>query len=148
MNSQLEANKAVVMRAWEEGFNQGNLDVLNEVFDESYVEQTPYGTIEQGGFKRVKQAYDWMRSVFGNIHFEVEQMMAEGDFVFSRAMATGTHEGEFMGVPATGRPVRFAAVVVSRIANGKHVQDWSFIDTIAILRQIGEVSVEPRESNR
>ncbi len=145
MNSQLEANKAVVMRAWEEGFNQGNLDVLDEVFDESYVELTPYGKAEQGGPERTKQAYEWMHSVFGDIHFEVEQMMAEGDFVFSRAMASGTHVGEFMGVPATGRPVRFAAVVVSRISNGKHVQDWSFIDTMAILRQIGEVSVEPRE---
>jgi len=47
-----------------------------------------------------------------------------------------------MGVPATGRSIRFAAVVVSKISNGKHVQDWSFIDTMAILRQIGEVSVK------
>ena len=143
MNSQLELNKAIVMRAWEEGFNQGNLDVLDEVFDDSYVELTPYGSIEQGGPERAKQAYRWMQSVFGDIHFKVEQMMAEGEFVFSRAMATGTHVGEFMGVPATGRPVRFAAVVVSKISRGKHVQDWSFIDTMAILRQIGEVSIEP-----
>jgi predicted ester cyclase len=143
-NSQLDANKAVVMRAWE-GFNSGDLDVLNEVFDESYIELTPYGKVEQGGPDRAIQAYHWMRSVFGDIHFEVEQMMAEGDFVFSRAMATGTHVGEFMGVPATGRPVRFAAVVVSQISDGKHVKDWSFIDTMAILRQIGDVSIEPLE---
>ncbi len=144
LSSKLESNKAVVMRAWD-AFNEGDLDVLEEVFDETYVELTPYGKIEQGGPERAKQAYEWMRSVFGEIHFEVEQMMAEGDFVFSRAMATGTHVGEFMGVPATGRPVRFAAVVVSQISNGKHVKDWSFIDTMAILRQIGKVSIEPRE---
>jgi predicted ester cyclase len=143
VTSLLEANKAVVMRAWD-AFNTGDLDVLEEVFHESYVEMTPYGTVDQGGPERAKQAYHWMRSVFGEIHFEVEQLMAEGDFVFSRAMATGTHVGEFMGVPATGRPVRFAAVVVSQIRDGKHVKDWSFIDTMAILRQIGEVSVEPR----
>ncbi|MCK5482731.1 MAG: ester cyclase [Gemmatimonadetes bacterium] len=146
VSTRLEANKAVVMRAWEEGFNQGNLAVLDELFDESYIELTPYGTVEQGGPERAIQAYEWMRSVFGDIHFEVEQMMAEGDFVFSRAMATGTHIGEFMGVPATGRPVRFAAVVVSKVSHGKHVQDWSFIDTIAILSQIGDVSVEPGQS--
>lgn len=143
---QLEANKAIVMRAWEEGFNQGNMDVLDEVFDDSYVELTPYRKIDQGGRERPKQAYVWMRSVFGEIHFEVEQMMAEGDYVFSRVIATGTHVGEFMGVPATGRPIKFAAVVVSKISNGKHVQDWSFIDTMAILRQIGEVTIEPKSS--
>jgi len=138
-DSQLEVNKAIVMRAWEEGFNQGNLDVIDEVFDESYIERTPYSVIEQGGPKRVKQAFKWMRSVFGDLHFEVEQMVAEGDFVVSRAMATGTHVGEFMGVSATGRPIRFA--------NGKIVEDWSIVDTYAILRQIGNVSVTPLESD-
>ena len=144
MTSQLEKNKAVVMRAWE-AFNHGDLAVLDEVFDKSYVELTPYGKLDQGGPERAKQAYKWMRSVFGEVRFEVEQMMAEGDLVLSRAMATGTHTGEFMGVPATGRPIRFAAVVISQIADGKHVKDWSFIDTMAILRQIGEVSIEPKD---
>lgn len=143
MSSQQEANKAVVMRAWD-AFNSGDLDVLDEVFDESYVELTPYGKIEQGGPERAKQAYRWMRSTFGEIQFDIEQMMAESDLVFSRAMATGTHTGKFLGVPATGRPIRFAAVVVSQIVNGKHVKDWSFIDTMAILRQIAEVSLEPK----
>jgi predicted ester cyclase len=144
VRSQQDANKAVVMRAWD-AFNSGDLDVLDEVFDESYVELTPYGKIDQGGPERAKHAYRWMRSVFGEIQFEIEQMMAEGDLVFSRAMATGTHTGEFMGVAATGRPVRFAAVVVSQIANGKHVKDWSFIDTMAILKQIADVSLEAKD---
>jgi len=142
VSSQLEANKAVVMRAWD-AFNRGDLEVLDEVFDDSYVELTPYGKIDQGGPDRAKQAHHWMQSVFGDIRFDVEQLMAEGDYVFSRAMATGAHVGEFMGVPPTGRPIRFAAVVVSQIRDGRHVEDWSFIDTMAILRQISEVSLEP-----
>jgi len=142
-NSRLEANKAVVMRAWEDGFNQGDLDAIGEVFDENYVELTPYGAVEQGGPERAKQAYEWMQSVFGDIQFEVEQVIAEGDFVFTRTTATGTHLGEFMGVPATGRPVRFATVVISQVSSGKIVQDWSLIDAIGLLSQIGELSVEP-----
>lgn len=144
--SRLEGNKAVVLRAWEQGFNQGDLAALDELFDEGYVELTPYGEVEQGGPERVRQAYEWMQRVFGDIHFEVEQVIAEGDFVFTRAMATGTHVGEFMGVPATGRPVRFAAVVISKVSNGKVVQDWSFVDAAAVLWQIGDVTVEPREA--
>jgi predicted ester cyclase/quercetin dioxygenase-like cupin family protein len=142
-DSRLEANKAVVMQAWEDGFSQGDLDAIGEVFDESYVELTPYGAVEQGGPERAKQAYEWMQNVFGDIQFEVEQVIAEGDFVFTRALATGTHVGEFMGVPATGRPVRFATVVISKVSNGKIVQDWSLIDAIGLLSQIGELSVEP-----
>ena len=141
-----ENNKDVVMHVWE-AFNHGNIEVLDEVIDESYIELTPYSTIQQGGPERVKDAYKWMKSVFGNIQFEVEQMIAEGDYVFSRAMATGTHEEEFMGVPATGRPIRFAAVVVSKISNGKLIQDWSFVDAMKILQQLGKVSVVPFESD-
>jgi predicted ester cyclase len=136
--SQLEANKAVVMRAWEEAFNQGKMNVVKEIFDENYVESSPYKTYEPRGIERVKEADEWMKSVFGNLHFQVEQMIAEGDFVFSRAMATGTHIGDFMAIPATNKPVRFAVVVVSKVKNGKIVQDWSFVDTQAILKQIGK----------
>ena len=142
MDSQLIENKTVVACAWD-AFNNGDLDVLDGVFDESYIKLTPYGRVDQGGPARVRQAYAWMHSVFGKIHFEIEQMLAEGDVVFSHVMATGQHIGEFMGVHATGKSVRFAAVVVSRIISGKHVQDWSFIDTMAILRQIGTFSIVP-----
>jgi len=144
-HDRLEANKAVVMRAWEEGFNQGNKNVIKEVFDESYVESSPYETYEPRGIQRVLEADEWMKSVFGELHFDVEQMVAEGDYVVSRAMATGVHIGEFAGVEATCNPVRFAVVVISKISNGKIVQDWSFVDTMEILNQIGKVTVEPKD---
>ena len=117
-NLQLENNKAIVMRAWEECFNQGNTDLIDELFDESYIERTPYSLIKQGGPERVKQAFKWMNSVFGDLHFEVEQMIAEGDKVVSRAMATGKHIGEFMGVSATNKPVRFAAILPTFLPGG------------------------------
>ncbi len=144
-NAKLEANKAVVMRAWEECFNQGKTDVVKEVFDESYVESSPYESYEPHGTQRVLEADAWMKSVFGELHFEVEQMIAEGDYVFSRAMATGVHIGEFAGIEATCYPVRFAVVVVSKVKDGKIVEDWSFVDTMEILKQIGKVTVKPRD---
>ncbi len=144
-SQQLENNKKVVMRAWEEAFNQGNNDVIKEVFDTSYVESSPYEVFEPRGIERVIDANDWMKSVFGELHFEVEQMIAEGDYVFSRAMATGVHTGEFAGVEATCNPVRFAVVVVSKISHGKIVKDWSFVDTMTILKQIGNVTVTPKD---
>jgi predicted ester cyclase len=140
----LEENKAVVMRAWEECFNNGNKDVVKEVFDESYVESSPYETYEPRGIQRVIKADEWMQNVIGELHFEVEQVVAEGDYVVSRAMATGVHIGEFAGVEATCYPVRFAVVVISKVVNGKIVEDWSFVDTMEILDQIGNVTVKPK----
>ena len=119
--------------------------MVKEVFDESYVESSPYETYEPSGTQRVLEADEWMKSVFGELHFEVEQMVAEGDYVVSRAMATGVHIGEFAGVEATCNPVRFAVVVISKVSNDKIVQDWSFVDTMEILKQIGKVSVEPKD---
>jgi len=147
MDSQHEDNKAIIMRTWEEGFNQGNIDILDEVFDENYTDRTPYGVAEQGGPERAKQAFKWMHSMFGDLHFEVEQMIAEGDIVVHRVMVTGTHVGEFMGVPATGKPVRYAVVVVSRFSNGKVVEDWSIVDSYSILRQISKVKLSPLDSD-
>ena len=144
-HDRLEANKTVVMRAWEEGFNQGDKDAIKEVFDESYVESSPYETYEPSGIQRVLEADEWMKSVFGELHFDVEQVVAEGDYVVSRAMATGVHIGKFAGVEATSNPVRFAVVVISKVSNGKIVQDWSFVDTMEILNQIGKVTVEPKD---
>ena len=119
VNSRLEANKAVVMRGWEDGFNQGDLDAIGEVFDEDYVELTPYGAVEQGGPERAKQAYEWMQSVFGDIQFEVEQVIAEGDFVVLHCSQEWPDENDYAGIDI----FRFDA-------NGKIVEHWDVLQVV------------------
>ena len=74
---------------------------------------------------------------FPDIHFTLEDMVAEGDKVVYRASARGTHKGEFMGIAATGKHVTFTSIVISRIAKGKFQEDWESLDGMYVLQQLG-----------
>jgi len=124
-----EKNKAIVSRLWEEVWNQNKLTVCDEIFDAEYA-------AHEKGFVPV------MRAVFPDIHFDVEDMIAEGDKVVSRYTVTGTHQGEFMGIPATGKPVKITTIWIHRLADGRIVEgrDWGEWDRLSLLEQLGALS--------
>jgi steroid delta-isomerase-like uncharacterized protein len=78
---------------------------------------------------------------FPDLQIAIEDLIGEGDRVSWRVTATGTHEGTFQGVPATGKPVRFGTQYIFRLENGKIVERWSVIDRLTLLAQIGAVSL-------
>ncbi len=80
------------------------------------------------------------RSAFPDLHFTVEDMIAEGDKVASRYTARGTHRGELMGLPPTGRGVTEVGIMISRLAEGKLVEDWHSPDNLGLIQQLGVVT--------
>jgi steroid delta-isomerase-like uncharacterized protein len=76
-------------------------------------------------------------TAFPDIHFTIEDMVAEGDKVVLRGSATATHKGEFMGIAATGKKVSITTIVISRIVNGKFQEDWESLDGLYLLQQFG-----------
>ena len=74
---------------------------------------------------------------FPDSRISIESCIAEGDTVVTRWTLTGTHEGVFQGIPATGRPVRFAGIEFNRVVNGRLVQHWAMFYNLALLQQIG-----------
>jgi steroid delta-isomerase-like uncharacterized protein len=78
---------------------------------------------------------------FPDLTIHVDDLVAEGDRVVWRVTASGTHDGPFQGIPATGKPVKFGAHYTFRIEHGKIVERWSTIDRLAVLVQIGAVSL-------
>ncbi len=80
------------------------------------------------------------RNAFPDLHFTVEDMLAEGDRVASRYTARGTHRGELMGLPPTGRQVTEVGIVISRLAEGKLVEDWHSPDNLGLMQQLGVVT--------
>ncbi len=89
----------------DEVLNKGNIESTGQFFWEDMVEQVPFPG--QGpGLEGLKDVLRGMRAGFPDMHWSVEEQMAEGDKVMTRFEWTGTHRGEFLGVPATGRPVR------------------------------------------
>jgi steroid delta-isomerase-like uncharacterized protein len=89
------------------------------------------------GPEAVRQAVQMYVRAFPDLHFEVEQILASGDYVTLRWMATGTHGGELMGIPSTNKRVVTHGCTVEEVRNGRLIREWVYWDTGNLLRQIG-----------
>jgi steroid delta-isomerase-like uncharacterized protein len=139
--STTEANIAIFRHAIEQGWNRGNLAAIDELFAPDFVEH-------QAGIKPgragVKASIQELRSAFADFHLQVEDAIADGDRVWLRLHATGTHAGPFMGVPATGRRIDVTVIDIVRIADGRLVEHWGVADRLTVAQQIGLVAGRPR----
>jgi steroid delta-isomerase-like uncharacterized protein len=133
-----EENKAIVRRSFEEVWNQGKLVVADEIYDASFVAHGFGVELPPGpeGFKQFVSAY---RSAFPDIHFTIEDQFAEGDRVVARWTARGTHKGELMGIPATGKPVVVTGIDIYHIRSGKAVESWVNWDALGMMQQLGVI---------
>jgi steroid delta-isomerase-like uncharacterized protein len=132
-----EESKTIVRRLLEEPWT--DLDVVDELVDESYVGHDPSLPEELHGPQGFKDNVSMFRAAYSDARITVDDQIAEGDTVASRWTGRGTHDGELMGVPASGKHVTVSGIVVSRVANGKVVEEWTNWDTLGMLRQIGAV---------
>jgi len=135
-----EQNKAVSRRYLEEAWNKNNLAVVDELLAPDHVNHSPGPELPPGpeGAKMFIGVY---KGGFPDTHIHIEDQMAEGDKVFTRWSAHGTHSGDFMGIPATGKSVTVTGMIVDRIANGKIVESWSEFDQMGMMQQLGVVQM-------
>ena len=133
-----EENKALVRRAYEEFINQRNLDRLGEFFAPDYVGHVP-GMPDIQGIEGLKQVAMLFFSAFPDLHVTLEDVIAEGDKLSVRHTWRGTHQGELMGVPPTGKEVTFIGIDVYHTANGKLKEEWSGLDMLGLLQQLGAI---------
>lgn len=134
----MQSNSNVVRRFIEEVLNQGNVDAAGQFFWEDMVEQVPLPG--QGpGLEGLKDVLRGLRAAFSDMHWSVQEQIAEGDKVLSRFEWTGTHRGTFLGVPATDRPVTVWGMVIDRF-EGEKIKDTRIImDTLGLMMQLGVV---------
>jgi steroid delta-isomerase-like uncharacterized protein len=134
-----EQNKAIVSRWVEGGWNNGDLSLV----DEFYANYTLHsnGIPDVQGAEEFKAFVRMYRSAFPDIHFTLEDMVAEGDKVAWRVTTRGTHQGDFMGIPPTDRPIEVSSSIVSRFEDGTWAEDWVLLDTLGMLQQLGVIPV-------
>ena len=132
----VEENKANQRRVWEEAFGKGNLEVIDELFAPSYYFRSPLG-IDIKGAEGFKQNLAMMRSAFPDMHISIDDMLADDDKVVTHFTLTGTFKGEMMGIAPTGKKVTVTGVVITRWVNGKEVEAWESLDTLAFYQQLG-----------
>ena len=132
-------NKAIIRRYMEEVWNQGKTEVISEFIAPKYVGHVPR---TGGDIEGVAAFRDWLssnRNAFPDIHFKIESQIAEKDMVVTLWTLTGTHEGEFMGVAATGKELRIPGASVTRLAGGKLVENWGYWDRLSAFQQLGVI---------
>jgi predicted ester cyclase len=131
-----EQDKANDRRFIEEVMNRGNLAVIDELSAPNFVDHsTPPGvppTIE--GLKGFLTQF---RAAFPDLHYTVEDQIAEGDRIAMRVTGTGTMKGDFMGMPAANKSAKWSEIHITRWANGKAVEHWGVVDQMDMLAQLG-----------
>ena len=132
-----EENKATSRRFYEELFNRGNLDAVEEIVTPGFVLHDPNMPEDPrcpDGLKRFVAMY---REAFPDIEFTIEDQVAEGENVATRWVARGTHQGELMGIAPTGNRVEVRAFTLHRFSGGKIAQDWAHYEALDVARQLG-----------
>lgn len=130
-------NKTISRRFYEEVFSRGNLAVADELLAANCVDHNPPGPGFPPGREGVKQVIMMFRSAFPDLQFTVEDQIAEGEKVVSRLTVRGTHQGELMGIPATGKKVTIGLVDILRMQDGKIVERWGQADLLGMMQQLG-----------
>lgn len=140
--SQEENNKALVRRFYDEVWNKGNLNAVDELFAPDYVvvNRPPWRKPGAGGLKEFIQDNHRM---FPDVHHEVQSIIAEGNEVAVYFKATATHEGDLNGpvglVPATGKKVHWDGSAFFKIEGGKVVETQGVINNMSLMQQLGAV---------
>jgi steroid delta-isomerase-like uncharacterized protein len=137
-----ETNKTVSRRFLEEVWNKGNLALLNEIIAKDHINSGP-GALPglPTGPEGTKQLVMVYRNAFPDVHFTIDEQIAEGDKVVTRWTAHGTHQGELVGIPATSKSTTVTGINLDRIANGKIAESWGIFDQFGMMQQLGVIPV-------
>ena len=133
-----EQNKSIVRRWVEEGWNKGNLTVIDQVYAPNFVQHEP-SPMQVTSSEALKQYVGGYLAAFPDLHFTIDDLVAEGDKVVWRFTSRGTQTGPFMGMPATGKTGNITGLVMFRLENSRIVEGWVNIDTLGLLQQLGVI---------
>ncbi|MBH8556133.1 ester cyclase [Nostocaceae cyanobacterium CENA357] len=135
----LNTNKTVIRNWYEKAWNERNIALADELIDANFVAHDYPG--QPTGVAAAKNLVNQYLTAFPDIHFTIEDIIAEEDKVMARWTARGTHKGDLMGAAPTNKQMIVKGVTISRIANGKIVEFWDNFDQLGMLKQLDLVSL-------
>lgn len=133
----LEDDKRTARRFQEEVFNDGKIELVDELLSSDYVEHQPMPPGMAPNRDGVKQQIEMYRRAFPDGRVTVEDTIAERDIVVVRWSGEGTHQGDLFGTPATGRRVTVTGIDINRMKDGRIVEHWGEVDLAGMLQQVG-----------
>ena len=130
---------ATTMRSAYDRINAGDIDGFGDLMADGFVEHEEMGDAAAGKAGAL-EFFRGLRAAFPDMHMAVEDLIADGDKAVARFRATGTHQGEFMGIPATGRSIDVQGIDIMRFDGaGLVCEHWGVTDTMAMMQQLGVV---------
>ena len=135
-----EENKAIARRFVEEVQNKGNISAVDEFLADGFVNHSvPPGLPPDR--EGVKQLFTMFRNAFPDFHAVIHDQVAEGDEVVTRKTFYGTHKGELLGIPATGKEVTIDLIEILRVSDdGKITDHWNVVDQLGMMQQLGVIA--------
>jgi steroid delta-isomerase-like uncharacterized protein len=138
---QVTRNKAT-FRRFHDAVNSGDAELIAQTIDEVVEPEVRIGTplpIDATGAQALKQVWTTLLRAYPDLHVAVEDLIAEADKVDCRNVVTGTHQGEYLGLPPTGRSVTYNEIFIFRFEDGRIAETWGVVDVLAQLRQLGAI---------
>ena len=133
-----EQYKAAAQDLIEKGFNQKDASAFEAFFSTHLKDHAlPPGMPE--GFEGRKMFYLSMLSAFPDMHVRLEDVFAEDDKLVTRWSARGTHQGDMMGVPPTGKEISVSGIAIDRFQDGQSVEHWEVFDQVSLMQQLGVI---------
>jgi len=132
--SSTEESKAVALR-WGEVWHQGTVDDLDAIFASDFVDHAPSGEV-MPGLERFKARCHLLKGAFPDLTFAYKHIIAEGEYVVMHWIVNGTHQGEFLGYPATHRRICWHGNNIFRVVHGKITERWTYQDNDSLIKQL------------
>ena len=129
----LEENKAIARRFLDELWNRSNFGLVDQLLASDYDGHS--STVIRGP-EGAMEFVPRLRNAFPDFQFSILDQIAEGDKVATRWTIRGTHEGEFQGIPSSGKQIEMTGITIFRIANGKLIEGWTNEDVLGMLQQL------------
>jgi steroid delta-isomerase-like uncharacterized protein len=134
------ADGGLIKRFYEEVLGGGNLSLIDELTTEDVVDHEEGLPGQPPGRDGVKFFVNAMRQAFPDLRLKsIDPTMTDGDLEAARTILSGTHSGEFMGIPASGSAVEFESIDIIRLSDGKVAEHWGVTDVLSLMQQIGAV---------
>lgn len=133
----IEENKAIVRRFFELGPSSGDMNAANELLAPNFTLHIPLPSAP--GIQGINDVVTACRAAFERLNVTVEDMLAEGNKVAVRFTARGIHNGQFMGLPPTGKPITMTGIEIFRIEDGKITELWGESNLLGLMQQLGIV---------
>jgi steroid delta-isomerase-like uncharacterized protein len=142
MSTHEEVRNKAMFRRFHDVVNSGNAEIMSKMIDELVEPDAMIRTpvpLDVTGAEALKHVWAVLLEAFPDLHVTVEDMIAEGDKVVVRNTVTGTHRGEYMGLPPTGKSVTYDEIFIFRFVNGRIAETWGVVDVLSQMKQLGVI---------